>query len=213
MLPVGQRVAEKAKRIVQEKVWFGFSRKRCASHPCYNSLACAINPCYIDCVMARSSTSYRAKWKSGNTTVVRVPEVLAPEILHYAHDLDDKRQTPEIQEPVVAYRTAEHVEWTQPVNVASVPQRSPFRYPGGKTWLIPYVRSWLTAREVPTRVLVEPFAGGGIVGLTSGFEGLAKHTVLVERDPSVAAVWQAILGFEPRQNPFQRWSRLSFQVL
>ena len=24
------------------------------------------------------------------------------------------------------------------VNVASVPQRSPFRYPGGKTWLIPF---------------------------------------------------------------------------
>lgn len=23
------------------------------------------------------------------------------------------------------------------VNVASVPQRSPFRYPGGKTWLVP----------------------------------------------------------------------------
>ena len=26
------------------------------------------------------------------------------------------------------------------VNVASVPQRSPFRYPGGKTWLVPQVR-------------------------------------------------------------------------
>jgi DNA adenine methylase len=26
------------------------------------------------------------------------------------------------------------------VNVASVPQRSPFRYPGGKTWLVPIVR-------------------------------------------------------------------------
>ena len=29
------------------------------------------------------------------------------------------------------------------INVASVPQRSPFRYPGGKTWLIPTVRQWL----------------------------------------------------------------------
>jgi DNA adenine methylase len=29
------------------------------------------------------------------------------------------------------------------VNVASVPQRSPFRYPGGKTWLVPRVRRWL----------------------------------------------------------------------
>jgi len=39
-----------------------------------------------------------------------------------------------------------------------------------------------------------PFAGGGIVGLTAGFEGLAQHVVLVERDPNVAAVWHAILG-------------------
>lgn len=29
------------------------------------------------------------------------------------------------------------------VNVASVPQASPFRYPGGKTWLISVVRKWL----------------------------------------------------------------------
>jgi len=43
-------------------------------------------------------------------------------------------------------------------------------------------------------VLVEPFAGGGIVGLTAGFEGLAEHVVLVERDGDVAAVWNTILG-------------------
>ena len=29
------------------------------------------------------------------------------------------------------------------VNVASVPQRSPFRYPGGKTSFVPYLRDWL----------------------------------------------------------------------
>ena len=27
------------------------------------------------------------------------------------------------------------------VNVASVAQRSPLRYPGGKTWLIPHIRT------------------------------------------------------------------------
>ena len=32
------------------------------------------------------------------------------------------------------------------VNVACVPQRSPLRYPGGKTWLIPHIRYWLTGR-------------------------------------------------------------------
>jgi hypothetical protein len=31
------------------------------------------------------------------------------------------------------------------VNVSTVPHRSPFRYPGGKTWLVPRVRDWLGA--------------------------------------------------------------------
>lgn len=82
------------------------------------------------------------------------------------------------------------------VNVASVPQRSPFRYPGGKTWLIPRVRQWLRSLDHRPSVLVEPFAGGGIVGLTAGFEELADHVVLVELDKQVAAVWQTMLGGE-----------------
>ena len=144
--------------------------------------------------MARSSTSFRPKWKLGNTTVIRVPQTLAPAVLRYAHDLDAKADPPELHDPAVAYRTAEDIEMGQPVNVASVPQRSPFRYPGGKTWLVPYIRSWLAHKANPAGVLVEPFAGGGIVGLTAGFEGLAEHAVLVERDPNVSAVWHTIFG-------------------
>jgi DNA adenine methylase len=144
--------------------------------------------------MARSSTTYRPKWKLRSTTVIRVPQILAPDILRYAHELDDNASTQEIHDGVVAYRTAEDVEMTKPVNVASVPQRSPFRYPGGKTWLVPYTRSWLAHKRNPVGILVEPFAGGGIIGLTAGFEGLADHVVLVERDANVAAVWHTILG-------------------
>ena len=84
---------------------------------------------------------------------------------------------------------AEHI-----VNVAQVPKRSPFRYPGGKTWLVPRVRTWLASLPGKPAIFVEPFAGGAIVGLTVGFEGLADHVVLVELDPQVAAVWQTILG-------------------
>jgi DNA adenine methylase len=79
------------------------------------------------------------------------------------------------------------------VNVASVPQRSPFRYPGGKTWLIPQLRRWLNNMARP-RLLIEPFAGGGIMGLTAAFEQLAEKVLLVELDPDVAAVWRAILN-------------------
>ena len=84
---------------------------------------------------------------------------------------------------------------TQPiVNVASVPQRSPFRYPGGKTWLIPTVRQWLKQENKTAKELIEPFAGGGIVSLTTAFEKLAIHITMVELDEEIAAVWEAILN-------------------
>lgn len=48
--------------------------------------------------------------------------------------------------------------------------------------------------EVPPRVLVEPFAGGGIISLTAAFEKLTERVVLVELDDQIAAVWETILG-------------------
>jgi DNA adenine methylase len=80
------------------------------------------------------------------------------------------------------------------VNVSSVPQRSPFRYPGGKTWLVPLVRKWLFQKNKPAELLIEPFAGGGIVSLTAAFENLAKKVIMIEKDEEVAAVWKVILG-------------------
>ncbi len=79
------------------------------------------------------------------------------------------------------------------VNVATVPQRSPLRYPGGKTWLIPHIRAWLGAIEPAPELLVEPFAGGGIVSLTAVMEGLVERSLMAEIDQEVAAFWQAAL--------------------
>lgn len=79
-------------------------------------------------------------------------------------------------------------------NVASIPQRSPFRYPGGKTWLIPIVRKWLKHKNQPAEEFIEPFAGGGIAALTVAFENLARHVTMVELDDEVAAVWKTILS-------------------
>ena len=98
------------------------------------------------------------------------------------------------------------------VNVATVPQRSPLRYPGGKTWLIPHIRKWIGATQQPVRLLVEPFAGGGIVSLTAVMENLADRSIMAELDRDVAAFWHAalhhgqelrrrVLSFEPtREN-------------
>jgi len=79
------------------------------------------------------------------------------------------------------------------VNVSSVPQRSPFRYPGGKTWLIPTVRKWLAQDKKIVKELIEPFAGGGIVSLTAAFESLAEKVLMIEFDPEIAAVWDVLI--------------------
>jgi DNA adenine methylase len=80
------------------------------------------------------------------------------------------------------------------INVASVPQRSPFRYPGGKTWLIPRIRQWIRSIDTKPELLVEPFVGGGIVSLTAVQENLVEKALMIELDVSVASVWKTILS-------------------
>ncbi len=105
-------------------------------------------------------------------------------------------ESTQIREPVYQYSLFDETKTEAIVNVASVPQRSPFRYPGGKTWFVPRLRQWLSSRVVKPREFVEPFAGGGIISLTVAFENLAERVRMVEIDPDVAAVWQAMLGGE-----------------
>ena len=78
------------------------------------------------------------------------------------------------------------------VNVASVQQLSPFRYPGGKTWFIPQIYKWMRSLHFTPKVFIEPFAGGGIVSLTMANENLADHIIMVEIDDDIAAVWKTI---------------------
>ena len=73
-----------------------------------------------------------------------------------------------------------------------VPQRSLFRYPGGKSRLTPHARRWLR-RGPPCRTLVEPFAGGASISLAAVAENLAEEAVLIEIDPDVAHVWRTAL--------------------
>lgn len=78
------------------------------------------------------------------------------------------------------------------INVAQVKQLSPFRYPGGKTWLVPYFKNWISSLPSKPKVLIEPFAGGGIISLTAAYCGLVDKCIMIEKDESVAAVWSTI---------------------
>lgn len=68
---------------------------------------------------------------------------------------------------------------------------SPFRYPGGKSWLAPRFGRWI-GRKVG--MLVEPFVGGGSISLHALSENLAEHVLMCELDPNIAALWKTILG-------------------
>lgn len=149
--------------------------------------------------MARSSTTYPRKWNSRETTVIRVPEHVADDLLRIARRLDESKSyvvredTNTLVLEVVPTKRISYRS-TMPVNVSSVPQRSPFRYPGGKTWLVPYIRDWLRSKKTRPSRLIEPFAGGGIVSLTAAFEGLARHVIFAELDTAVASVWRVVLN-------------------
>ena len=91
---------------------------------------------------------------------------------------------------------SEDVEMPKAVNVASVPQLSPFRYPGGKTWFVPRLREWLLSQPQRPNRLIEPFAGGGIISLTSVSEDLVESAHLVELDREIAAVWETLVNGE-----------------
>lgn len=79
-------------------------------------------------------------------------------------------------------------------NVAAVPLYSPFRYPGGKSRLYPFISKWLKSGGNRPKVLIEPFAGGAHVGLAAAIEKMIDRVVLVEIDEDVTAVWNTILS-------------------
>jgi DNA adenine methylase len=89
---------------------------------------------------------------------------------------------------------SDKLEKEKPINVSQVNKLSPFRYPGGKTWLVPKIKEILLNLERIPAFFIEPFAGGAIIGLTVAAERLADMVILVELDDGVAAVWETILN-------------------
>ncbi len=78
-------------------------------------------------------------------------------------------------------------------NVSSVPLRSPLRYPGGKSWLIPHLRTWLSQLTERPTIFLEPFCGGATASLLAIAEDYADRAEMVELDGSIAAFWTCVL--------------------
>lgn len=136
---------------------------------------------------------------ANGTNAARLPEVQESKLGHAETREQQEEQKMNSNESA----TARHFEPDRPkpeallnplvpVNVASVKHRSPFRYPGGKTWLVPHVRRWLRSFSLPIERFVEPFAGGAIVGLSALLDHFTRNLTLIEKDLDVASVWQTI---------------------
>jgi site-specific DNA-adenine methylase len=66
-----------------------------------------------------------------------------------------------------------------------------FSYPGGKRWFLPRAAKFFRAHQC--QILIEAFAGSGVVGLSLLHAGIIKQLVLVEKNKKVASILQAML--------------------
>jgi DNA adenine methylase len=71
---------------------------------------------------------------------------------------------------------------------------SPLRYPGGKAKLAAFVGELISAQKPRPSRYVEPFAGGGGVGLRLLFEERVDEIVLNDLNPGIAAFWRALFN-------------------
>lgn len=70
---------------------------------------------------------------------------------------------------------------------------TPFRYPGGKTKLSPFVAGLFAENSLVDGHYVEPYAGGAGLAMSLLFSGHARYLHLNDLDRSIYAVWHSIL--------------------
>ena len=151
--------------------------------------------------------SERLKEQRINRTTVLVHEECKPALEGLRSHLVDP-----LKAEAIASLVQQLQDKKKPTNVAQVKQLSPFRYPGGKTWLVPEVRKWLTLKGNRPTMLVEPFAGGAMIGLTAASEKLVDHVLLSELDDDVSAVWRTIFHEKEEDVEWLRQAITDFDV-
>ncbi len=73
------------------------------------------------------------------------------------------------------------------------PSVTPLRYPGGKAWLIPYVKRFIEYHKIPAGIVVEPFAGSASITVGLLRSNLMRTGIICEKDPLIVAFWESVL--------------------
>jgi len=71
--------------------------------------------------------------------------------------------------------------------------KSPFRYPGGKAYLLPEIADAIRSSGAQISYYAEPFAGGAGAAIELLSLGAVNKVFLNDADPRIAAAWQAML--------------------
>ncbi|MHB1439982.1 MAG: DNA adenine methylase [Cuniculiplasma sp.] len=74
------------------------------------------------------------------------------------------------------------------------PTVTPLRYPGGKTWLLDYVKEFIKFHKLELKAIIEPYAGSASVSIGLLREGLVDKAYICEKDPLIVAFWNAVLN-------------------
>lgn len=69
---------------------------------------------------------------------------------------------------------------------------SPLRYPGAKRWMSSYIARSIVHNQLKPEIFIEPFSGGASVSLALLYMRLVDRIALIDRDPMVAAFWNAV---------------------
>ena len=67
---------------------------------------------------------------------------------------------------------------------------TPFRYPGGKTFLAGYLRAVVKANRLRDPIYAEPYCGGAGAALSLLFTEVVSDIYLNDLDPAIATFWR-----------------------
>lgn len=87
---------------------------------------------------------------------------------------------------------------------------SPFRYPGGKSQLYPYVKHLLDINDVKG-TYIEPFAGGAGVAIELLLHNDVEQIVINDYDKSIHSAWNVIINHKHELIEFIKESPISFE--
>ncbi len=76
--------------------------------------------------------------------------------------------------------------------------RSPLRYPGGKSRITNFVAKVIRDNNITGGCYVEPFAGGAGVALNLLFDGIVDRIFINDKDRSIYAFWDAVVNHTER---------------